>query len=304
MKLTPKILTALLLALQPSKAETQILCISSQDATNLSSDGITPMDGRFRFELGVFAYGFVPTLANAADWAENWNPAKRTPYKGNLKRYADSFVATTNEAPFTAGTPAYVWGFKGDPASGEWILFRAASWTWPTIANGPPDFKIWDAKEATAVIGTVNATGNPSLMKPAAVSNLPPPATNYGQWVKEELDGASLVAANADADGDGVANIFEFIAGTPPDSKGAPITMPSKVVDVSGSKHLELTVPRRIDRPATLVFEVSSDLKTWTSGSGHTAEVSSSGSSLVVRDLTPITPGSPRRFIRVAASSP
>jgi hypothetical protein len=304
MNLTLKILAVLLLASQLSKAETQILCISSQDATNLSSDGVSLMDSGFKFELGVFAYGFVPTLGNTADWAENWNPAQRSSYKEDLKRYADSFVATTNSAPFTAGTPAYIWGFKGNPAAGEWVLFRANNWVWPTIGNGPPDFKIWDAKDATAVIGTVDASGNPCLMMPAAVSNLSPPATNYGQWVKEELAGETLVAATEDADGDGVANIFEFVAGTPPKVKGAPIQMPSQLVDVSGSKYLQLTVPRRSDRSATLVFEVSADLTTWKSGSGHTLEVSSSGISIVVRDLTPVTPGNPRRFIRVAASAP
>jgi len=304
MKLTPNILAVFLLASALSKAETQIICISPQDARNLSSDGVSPMDAGFRFELGVFGSGFVPTMANSAEWAAKWTPAQRSSYKANLKRYADSFVATTNNSPFTAGTPAYMWGFKGDPASGEWILFRASGWVWPTVGNGPPDFRIWDAKDATAVIGTVNASGNPSLMKPAAVSNLPPPATNYGQWVKDEMTGESHVAANEDADGDGVANIFEFIAGTPPDVKGAPLQMPSKLVDVSGSKYLQLTLPRRSDRPATLVFEVSDDLMTWKSGSGQTVEVSSSSTSLVVRDLTPVQPGTPRRFIRVAATSP
>jgi len=304
MKLPLLLLTIFTLTLELAKAETQIVCISSQGATNLTSDGTSLMDGGFRFELGVFNSDFVPTLENTSEWSANWTPAQRTSYKANLKRYADSFMATSNAAPFTAGTAAYIWGFKGDPVSGEWILFRASNWVWPTIGNGPPAFEIWDAKDATAVIGTVNPSGNPSLMRPVAVSDIVPPKTNYGQWVKEELSGETLVAAHEDADGDGMLNIFEFITGTSPTAQNAPISMPVSIVSISGSRFLQLSVPRRIDRPANLVYEVSEDLKNWLSLETDVAEVSSTNMSSVIRDLVPISSSNPRRFIRLRVTSP
>jgi hypothetical protein len=286
-------------------ADTTIFWNSPQGAANVTSNGITPMDASFRFELGVFNPGFVPASGNISQWAENWNPAQRTAYQADIKRYTDIFIATGNASPFTAGSPMYVWGFKGDPLAGEWILFRAAGWTWPTVPPVPA-FLTWDAKDATAVIGTINATGSPFLMKSAAVANLPPPKTSYSQWVADELSGETLVAAHEDADGDGNANVFEFMAGTPPKVAGAPIPFGYSLVESSGSYYNQLSVLRRIDRPVSLTFQVSGDLdpNTWVSGAGNTTQVSSTNTSVVVRDLTPVSPGSPRRFIRVSATAP
>jgi hypothetical protein len=51
-----------------SHAQTQIDWFSAQNARNVTSDGVTLMDGGFLFELGVFATGFTPTSANIAEW--------------------------------------------------------------------------------------------------------------------------------------------------------------------------------------------------------------------------------------------
>ncbi|MEO0016982.1 MAG: hypothetical protein RLZZ522_265, partial [Verrucomicrobiota bacterium] len=258
------ILSAFLCAGLPLRAQTQIDWFSSQGATNLTSDGVSAMDGGFRFELGVFATGFTPSANNRDLWQQNWRKARRTVYKSPIKRYSDSFTAT-NDADFTAGKAAYVWGFRGDPAQGEWILFRASSWLWPSNAGGPPAFLLWDAVDATAVIGDIKP-GSPYLMKSVAVTGLAPPTTDWAQWVSEELEGETLTASHQDADGDGDPNVFEFIFGTSPKLRNTPTPLPFSVVDVSGSKYLQLTVPRRSDRPATVVVEVSSDLTNWFSG--------------------------------------
>ena len=286
-------------------ADTTIFWNSPQGAANVTSNGTLTMDGGFRFELGVFNSGFVPTLGNISQWSGNWNPAQRTAYQAGIKRYSDSFVATGNAVPFTAGRPAYVWGFKGDPVAGEWILFRAAGWTWPTDSPVPA-FLTWDAKDATAVIGMIDTSGALAAMKTASVGNVSPPKTSYAQWVADELSGETLVAAHEDADGDGNANVFEFMAGTPPKVAGAPIQFGYSLVESSGSFYNQLSVPRRIDRPVTLTFQVSGDLdpNTWNSGAGHTVEVLNTNTSLVFRDLTPVSPGSLRRFIRVKALLP
>lgn len=286
----------------PVSAQTQIFWFSEQNATNLAADGTTAMDGSFRFELGVFTSSFVPEAGNISEWSANWNPAQRASYQADLKRFTTSFIAESTAAPFTPGKSVYIWGFKGDPAAGEWILFRAPSWVWPAATTGPPPFVTWDAKDATAIIGTIHSTGSPFLMKVAAVSNVLPPITTYAQWQTDELSGEALNLAHQDADGDGTVNIFEFIFGTSPIKANPSPLASASLVTASSARYLQLTIPRRADRPADLVVEVSGNLSTWSSGASHTGIVSSSATSLVVRDLIPVNPTAPKRFIRIRAT--
>ena len=288
--------------LVPVKAQTLIEWFSAQNATNLAANGISTMDASFRFELGVFTGSFVPTSSNTAQWSANWNAAQRVRYRTDLKRFTGSLTVNSATAPFTAGKAAYVWGFKGDPAAGEWILFRAASWTWPSAAAGPPAFLLWEAKDATAILGTINLSGSPFLMQAAAVANAVPPTTTWAQWQADELAGETLILPHEDADGDGTANILEFISGTSPLSRNPSPIAPEALASLSGEKYLQLTIPRRADRPATLIVEVSENLSVWNSGTGHTATVSSSTTSLTVRDLIPVSPAAPKRFIRLRVS--
>ena len=88
-------------------ADTTIFWNSPQGAANVTSNGISAMDGGFRFELGVFSSGLVPAPGNISQWAENWNPAQRTAYQADIKRYTDSFIAMGNASPFIAGVPLY-----------------------------------------------------------------------------------------------------------------------------------------------------------------------------------------------------
>jgi hypothetical protein len=295
------ILHVFLCLIAPLKAQTQIDWISTQNATNLLSNEITPMACDFRFELGVFKGSFVPTALNTADWSGNWVAAQRVRYRSDLKRLdMGSFTVNSNISPFTTGKLAYVWGFRGDPVVGEWILYRAASWVWPAASSGPPVAPLtWDAKNATAVIGDIKLSGSPYLMKTASVSNAVPPITTWAQWQADELEGETLIQPHQDADGDGTANILEFIFGTSPKTANPSLVQAANFLDVSGSNYLHLTVPRRVDRPATLLVEVSGDLVTWNSSNAHTAVVSSSNSSLTVRDLTPFGAAATKRFIRL-----
>ena len=129
-----RLILPLLAACGTVEAQESVLWSSDANAVNQTSAG-SPMDGGFKFEIGVFKGSFVPTSGNTASWAANWAPAARTPYLTATKRFADTVVANSNATPFTVGKTAYIWGFRGSPASGEWILFRASSWTWPD-ANG------------------------------------------------------------------------------------------------------------------------------------------------------------------------
>ena len=277
-----------------------ILWSSDANKVNLTSLG-QPMDGGFRFELGVFGNGFVPSPGNVADWAAHWTAAQRESYDASNKLFTGSYDPPDNDAPFTVNAPAYVWGFRGDGVNNEWILFRAEGWIWPD-ASSLPYFEEWFAKDATPILGEINASGSPFLMKSAAVANAAPPPTTWEQWVDEHLPGEPLDGPADDPDHDGSPNLLEFVFGTSPATANPPTETPVALV----SGHLEITIPRRIDRPADLTVEVSGDLVNWLSGTAHTAVVENTPAVLVVRDLTPFDATHPRRFLRlhVTRSSP
>lgn len=271
---------------------------ASPNAVNHTSTGI-PMDAGFRFELGVFTGNFVPTVGNKTSWADNWNPMQRVAYNVGEKRYYGEFTPDDNIAPFTEGKAVYVWGFRGDAAVGEWILFRANTWTVPN-AYAPFNYQ-WFAQNATPIIGSINSTGTPFLMKSAAVTNAEPPTTTWAQWQAVELAGEPQNGPNQDPDKDGVSNLLEFVFGTPPKTAGPPPQTPVTLVEISGQKYMQISIPRRIDHEATLVVEVSSDLTNWSSG---TSLVSDGLTSLVVRDNTAFAPPVSKRFMRLRASVP
>lgn len=277
---------------------------SDPNKTNLTSSGQL-MDGAFRFELGVFTGGFVPTSGNTSQWAAHWTAAERVSYDASSKLISSVFTVTDNDAPFSVGANAYVWGFRGSESSGEWILFRKSTWNWPAPNPFSPFTVDWSAAQANVVIlGSIHASGSTSLMQSAAVSNSAPPSTSWSQWRAEELAGVSLNGPNDDADGDGISNHIEFVFGTAPQSASTPVATPSSILDLSGQRYLQISLPRRRDHPATLVVEVSSDLSSWYSGASYTQVVSDDVAALVVRDLTPISPSTPMRFMRLRAIPP
>ena len=289
----------------PLVARTTVNWTSDLNAINRTSAGI-PLDGQFSFELGVFATSFTPTAANTDQWAANWYSASRTTYDASTKRYFSSFTPTDNVSPFTVGRPAYIWGFRGDASSSEWILFRAPSWTWPSADGAPSPTVTWFAKDAdptivgspgTVIVGSINLSGSPFLMQTAAITNSAPPSTSWSQWQDLTLSGQTLNGPNDDPDHDGVPNLLEFVFGTTPLTAGAPTPTPLTVV----SGHLQITIPRRIDHSATLTVEVSDDLINWYSGPSYTTVVSDDITALVVCDLTTLDASHPKRFMRLKA---
>lgn len=258
------------------------------------------MDSAFRFQLGVFEGAFVPTAANIGQWADHWHAADHTAYVESTARFADNIPVTTNAAPFTAGKAVYVWGFRGDSASGEWILFRATTWNWPAVNSGVPLFFNWRARDATAVLGQIHSSGSPFLMKSEAVTGAPPPDITWEQWVATDLAGTSQKEPLDDPDLDATPNLLEYVFGTSPTRANPPTATPVALE----SGHLVITVPRRIDRPAVIDVQVSNDLVNWQSGPDHTEVIEDGLATLVVRDLTPRENGTPRRFMRVCVSIP
>lgn len=257
------------------------------------------MDGRFRFELGVFSGAFLPTVANMAEWAANWRPVQRKLYDSSSRRFAGSYTPLENSDPFIVGKPSYVWGFSGNSISGEWILFRNSSWLWPE-ANPPvpPSANVyeWFAKNANVVagVGMILPNGIPFFMKSSAVFNVAPPPTSFAQWQADTLAGESLNGPESDPDHDGSSNLLEFVFDTPPRSPNPPALTPIEKV----GSYLQIRIPRRIDHRAILTIEVSDDLNTWRFGNTVTQTVSEDLENLVVRESTPLRP---IRFMRLKA---
>ncbi|WP_035601223.1 hypothetical protein [Haloferula sp. BvORR071] len=269
---------------------------------NRTSSGAA-MDGGFRFELGVFTGGFTPTSANTADWASHWASAQRAVYNESNRLFTAQFTVTSNASPFTAGAQAWVWGFGGTSGR-EWILFRALSWTWPEPDPIDPIGFDWNADDATQVVlGAIKPPGSPAiLMRSAAVSNSAPPASTFNLWRVEELSDVALNGPDDDPDGDGIPNILEYLFGTRPRSRDALPVTPISIVEISGQRYLQISIPRRLDRPATLITEVSTDLALWSSGPTYTQVTASAPDALLVRALAPLGSATPRLFMRMRAT--
>jgi hypothetical protein len=261
-----------------------------------------PMTPDFRFELGVFRDGFVPTAANKSDWASKWSAAQRVAYNATTGVFTGQFTVEDNITPFTFGATAWIWGFQGDYHSGEWILFRRDTWLWPLATdpiNNPFPMPVqWSATDANeVVVGNVNSSG----IQSEVVSNVLPPETSWAVWQEVELASTSLKGPNEDADGDGAGNLLEFAFGTDPLRPGSlPPSTLTKVM-LSGQPYLQLSIPRRANHMVSVTMEVSGNLKDWFSGPLYVTTVSDTPSALVLRDLTVL--GS-SRFARARVTLP
>lgn len=282
----------------PLLAQVPIPWSSPFNATNQYSFG-APMDATFVFELGVFTGSFVPTSSNTASWAANWNKADQSAYSASGARFASVHNAVGNVSPFTVGKPAYIWGRSGS----QWILFRAPSWTWPNASFPSPALTPWtaDAATVTTIVGSINPSGSPFLMRAAAVSTA---TMTWTQWQAAALNGVSQNGLLDDPDKDGVSNLFEFAFGGEPTVPGAAPSLPVTLRTVGTTNHLSIRVPRPVDRAVTVTVQVSSDLVVWNEGEAFTEMVENNANDFVVRDRTPLAPGNPRRFIRIAVRLP
>lgn len=270
-----------------------LLWLNDEYVNNLDASQ-APMGGGFEFQLGVFMNGFQPTAANAASWSQFWNPAQTTSYNINFKRFSGQYQNINNPPPFVAGAKGWIFGRRDSPTGSDWILFRADDWLWPVLDQMNPFNIFWNAKDANQVVlGTIHAGGSPFLMKSALVRS-------YAQWQPAELAGEPLNAPADDPDRDGMSNLLEFVFATAPKVINAPVATP---VDLQ-SGHIVITIPRRVDHLAECTVEVSGNLVDWQSGPAHTEILQNDAAALVVRDLTPLSPANPKRFIRLKARLP
>lgn len=250
----------------------------------------------------MFTGGFVPNSTNTSLWASNWVPARRVGYNASKRVFSDIFTVTTNVPPFSVGAAAYVWGFQGSEKQGEWVLYRRSTWTWPApAAAGSPTTLLWSsgATNVLPVVGTVNFPTNLGFhIRTVAISNSLPPPTSWSRWSTENLGAVPPAGVSGDANSNGVTDALEFALFLEPGEKPNPGSW-LQIGQTNGNRHLEVRIPRRRDRPATFLVEVSTNLMQWTNGTNFTEVVEDSPQALVVRDKTPISEGGDRRFLRV-----
>ncbi len=267
---------------------------SSLNRTNLTSSGEV-MGCSFKFELGVFKPGFVPTATNTSQWLASWVSARRTCYNATNRWFTASYTVTNNPPPFMVGSAGYVWGFSGCETAGEWILFRCTNWTWPAPNPESPLLLYWTAKGATTVVlGEIQNSGA-FHMKSAAVTGALAPTVSWDEWRATELT-VSGNGTQRDLNANGVTDVLEYALhrGANP-NPGAWLEWH----DTGAERYLELRIPRRRDRQATFIVEVSDDLVTWKSGSSVTEVVEDTADALVVQDRTPLGKAGNRQFMRV-----
>ena len=112
-----------------------------------------------------------------------------------------------------------------------------------------------------------------------------------------------LGTPEADPDGDGIPNLLESaLKNGDPQTPNPGILPVSSFVTIAKRQYLALTVNKNPDTTGIdYAVEVSSDLLSWNSGTGHTVLVNETPEQLVVRDAIPLD-SSTSRFLRLGVT--
>ena len=117
----------------------------------LDSSGTALASGSYAFELGTFG-SFVPLDSNISSWSANWKPFDQASYSQTAGYFGSSATmdSITGHSSNSiggstdfSGQSAYLFvrNTAGDggtfASSGEYLLARNASWTFPVLASSP-----------------------------------------------------------------------------------------------------------------------------------------------------------------------
>lgn len=294
----------LILGLSSAIQASQIHWFCDLQSWNVNSDGY-PLKDEFQFELGVFRDGFVPTRENRSQWSQHWVAAERTSYYAPRRWFNSIFNVRSNQAPFTANTPGYIWGFQGDGEEGEWILLGHQNWRWPTASDNAVFPRRWRASEATLVLAGDIGDGSRYDLKTETVRQALPPVTTYGQWVERRLAGSPRQHPLEDGLVEGVPNLLAFVYGLDRGNRGGVPGLTGRLVGQENHRFLEVSIPQRADHVGVdLLVEVSTDLQNWYPAEPLMEEIARKPSEWILRFTDEIRPETPRRFVRVRALLP
>lgn len=146
----------------------------------------------------------------------------------------------------------------------------------------------------------VNTNGSSAATTPVTATTL----SVLEEWQQDAFPGQTdpaIIGWDADPDGDGIPNLLEFaLEGGNPGVPGSARLPEAAMVEMNDATHLTLTIQKN---PAAsglqYIVEVSGDLTIWRSGEPHVSVVEETSGLLIVMDNTPITPATPRRFLRL-----
>jgi hypothetical protein len=279
----------------------QVVWSSERMATNITSTN-AQLGVDFRFELGGFAGGFVPTAANVASWRANWTTVGVADYNSQVGFFAAS-TSVDSAAAFDGA--AFIWGFNRESATAgaEWVLLTNPQWLLPSAGTTIAPPQQWSTGTATvAVLGNVNARPGVHLQT-AAVT---------GQTIGNESATAWLASYGlneagdsqiweADSDNDGVSNLLEYATGTHP-LVATSFSRESVYISTYGDTNsITLTFDKNPEAMVHYQIELSSDLNQWVPGDDAVEVVSDTSDRMTVRDTLPLT-GTGSRFFRLNVS--
>lgn len=231
---------------------------------------------------------------------------------GDRQEYGKVYIGTGGRGVFSSALPPYYTvSVSADPLSsgstnGAGIYQSGSNITLTAVPASGYGFAAW-TESGTSVSTSTNYVFSVSGPR-TLVANFQPAtvATWKGiNFVTSEQPN-SLISGNlADPDGDGCANLLEYALGMKPKTADRPSQLQQQIVN----GYLTLTYTRS-KTPADLTYtvEVSSDLKTWTSGTSYTTAPvvtldTGFTQTVQVADCTPFSTAVPR-FIRLRVTAP
>lgn len=303
---------------------------SSTNGVTLTSEN-QAMNASFFFELGSFQPDFTPTGVNMSEWlvrhgSPNWTRASGTAHSSVFRGFAgNTYSYTANRSPFLTTNQAYVLGYNGSIAQGEWILLTNPSWFWPQ-AN-PDDFfplpTFWDTTQlgTTAIVGGISVSAESSTIRSARFTTMTPPRFDYTGWrpfvfSPAQISNSVISDPTADPDTDGANNAVEFACGTSPlSSQSVPQAGISLVqtTTVNGTGRFVFASWPRDQRAlsATPYYQYSANLVSWSSSTPEPLSgplmtliaTSTTVDTWSVRTTHPITNLQPQAFLRLLGFS-
>jgi hypothetical protein len=170
---------------------------------------------------------------------------------------------------------------------------------------GQPQTGVVFSDAGPKVVRLTASDGTVVVFSESLVSVLPL-LSNFQSWLGGFPGLGGATAPDADPDGDRIPNLIEYALGGDPLQGDFQRLPRQSMTNVNGLDYLTLSADRN---PAasdlTFSVEVSSDLQNWYSGDVYTTVLSAPGDAVfTARDNTPLSGGTPRRFIRLKISKP
>jgi hypothetical protein len=177
-------------------------------------------------------------------------------------------------------------GTSNGANSGIITTFNRVFFRFRTVAGTTdPKFRLDD------VVVTKTLAGTPAPSKH--------PITAWRDYYFGTQENSGLAADAADADGDGLSNLFEYAFNSNPlQADGTPQGLPQvDIASVGGLQHLTLSFTPEVTAGLRFIVEASTDLVVWTGT--DVSSLLNEGMPYTFTDSEPLAPPNLRRFLRL-----